>query len=127
MQLQISTWVAAGDKLIVNCKGRIVAGDEITLLRHQVRDLVDVHPQIILNLAEVNYVDSTGIGTLVELYTAAKNAGGNICLAGLMKRIHDLLQITKLLTVFETFPTVDDAVATINQRERSQPQARSAD
>lgn len=127
MQLQTSTWVAAGDILIVNCRGRIVAGDEVVLLRHQVRDLVNDHPRIILNLADVNYVDSTGIGTLVELYTAAKNAKGSIWLAGLMKRIQDLLQITKLLTVFETFPTVDDAVATINQKAGAQPRARSAD
>ena len=126
MQLQTNTRTA-GDILIVNCKGRIVVGDETALLRHQVRDLVDDHPRIILNLADVNYIDSAGLGTLVELSTAAKHAGGNIWLVGLMKNIQDLLQITKLLTVFETFPTVDEALANISQREKPQPSTRSAD
>jgi anti-sigma B factor antagonist len=110
MQLQTSTrWV--GDILIVDCDGRIVFGDETTFLRHQVKDFVAEHHQIILNLADVNYIDSTGLGTLVGLFTFARRAGNDIVLAGLTGKIKDLLQITKLVTVFLSFDTVEAALA----------------
>lgn len=126
MQLQTSTAII-GDVLVVNCKGRIVMGDETAFLRHQVRDLMNDHSRIILNLAEVDYVDSTGIGTLVGLYSAAESLGANIVLAALTKRIQDLLQITKLVSVFETFSTVEEAVAKITKPENSRSMAKSAD
>jgi anti-sigma B factor antagonist len=100
-----------GNALIVDCKGRIIVGDEATFLNHQVRDLVKENPAVVLNLSEVTYIDSTGLGTLVGLYGAAHNAGHQIKLAGLTERIKDLLQITKLVTVFETFDSVGDAVS----------------
>jgi anti-sigma B factor antagonist len=97
--------------LIVDCKGRIVCGEETAFLRHQVRDLINENPRIVLNLGEVSYIDSSGIGTLIELYTSAKGAGGEVKLGALTQRVKDVLQITKLVTVFESFPTPEEAVA----------------
>jgi anti-anti-sigma factor len=119
MELQTSTRIA-GDILIVSCKGRIVVGDETALLRANVRNAMTEYRWIILNLSEVDYIDSTGIGMLVGLFATSRNLGGNMWLAGLMKRVRDLLQITKLLTVFETFQTVDEALAKISQKEQMQ-------
>src|SRR5574340_71217 len=102
MQLQTSSR-SFGDALVLDCRGRIVFGDETAFLRHQVKDLLNESRQIVLNLAEVNYIDSTCVGTLVGLYTSARAAGGNIKLAALTGRVKDVLQITKLATVFETY------------------------
>ena len=104
-----------GTALVLDCKGRIVVGEEATLLDQQVRELVKQNPAVVLNLSEVNYIDSTGLGTLVGLYGAARNAGHQIKLAGLTDRIKDLLQITKLVTVFETFESVGDAVSSFHK------------
>jgi len=88
--------------LAFECNGRIVFGDESSLLRDEVKKAIaDGHKRIVLNLAEVNYIDSGGLGTLVALHTTAHNAGGTIKLANLTKRVGDLMQVTKLLTVFE--------------------------
>ncbi len=74
------------------------------------KNLLALNNQIVLNLGGVNYIDSGGLGTLVALYTTARNAGGSIKLAALTQRVGDLLQVTKLLTVFEVYDTVEDAV-----------------
>lgn len=101
MQLKLSTR-NKDEILVVDCSGRIVFGDESSLLRDEVKKAIaDGHKRIVLNLAEVNYIDSGGLGTLVALHTTAHNAGGTIKLANLTKRVGDLLQVTKLLTVFE--------------------------
>src|SRR3954467_1502928 len=73
--------------LVVDCKGRIIFGDETAFLRNQVRDLLDGNHKIVLNLAEVSYIDSTGIGTLVGLYTSAKSVGGEVKLAAVAGRV----------------------------------------
>ena len=67
------------------------------------RTLLAESPKVVLNLREVNYVDSGGLGTLVSLYTSARNAGGAVKLANLSRRVGDLLQLTKLVTIFEVF------------------------
>jgi len=88
--------------LIIGCSGRIVFGDESSLLREEVKKAVqDGVKRIVLNLGEVNYIDSGGLGTLVALHTTAHNAGATIKLANLTKRVGDLMQVTKLLTVFD--------------------------
>jgi anti-sigma B factor antagonist len=88
--------------LAIECKGRIVFGDESALLREEVKKAIqDGQKRIVLNLKEINYIDSGGLGTLVALHTTAHNAGGTIKLANLTQRVGDLLQVTKLLTVFE--------------------------
>ncbi len=109
MNLKMSTRLVDG-VTIVDCSGRIVFGDEAAALREFVKDLLSDHKQIVLNLGGVNYIDSGGLGTLVSLYTSARNAGGNIKLANLTQRVGDLLQVTKLLTVFDVYEGEDKAV-----------------
>jgi anti-sigma B factor antagonist len=105
-----------GSVVIIDCYGRIVMGEETAFLRSQVKDLLNQSRQIVLNLAEVNYIDSSGIGTLVGLYTSARNAGGEIKLASLTNRVKDVLQITKLGLIFEFYDTADQAASSFNKR-----------
>ena len=87
---------------IVDCSGRITLGEGSVILRDMVRDLLSKgNKKIVLNLAEVNYIDSSGIGELVSAFTTTKNQGGELKLASLSKRVHDLLEMTRLVTVFD--------------------------
>src|SRR6476660_6276348 len=87
---------------IVDCSGRITLGEGSVVLRDAVKDLLSKgQKKIVLNLADVNYIDSSGIGELVSAYTTVKNQGGELKLLNLTKKVHDLLQITKLYTVFD--------------------------
>jgi anti-sigma B factor antagonist len=108
MQLRMSTRQVDG-VLVVDCSGRVMFGEESASLRDMVKKLLAESPKVVLNLREVNYIDSGGLGTLVSLYTTARNAGGAVKLARLSQRVGDLLQITKLLTIFEVFD--DEEVA----------------
>lgn len=111
MSLKLTTRTSDGVK-VIDCAGRIVFGDEATQLRDIVKkDLAEKNNRIVLNLADVVYIDSGGIGTMVGLFTSARNAGGDIKLANLTKRVGDLLQITKLITVFESYDDVSKAVS----------------
>jgi len=96
--------------LVVDCAGRIVFGDESGYLRDTLKQLLLENKRIILNLGEVTYIDSGGLGTLVALYTSAMQAGATIKLASLTKRVGDLLQVTKLLTVFEVYDSEEKAL-----------------
>jgi anti-sigma B factor antagonist len=110
MQLKLGKRTVDGI-LAIGCSGRIVFGDESSLLRDEVKSAVQAgNKRIVLNLKEVNYIDSGGLGTLVALHTTAHNAGGTIKLANLTKRVGDLLQVTKLLTVFEVHDSEYDAL-----------------
>jgi anti-sigma B factor antagonist len=102
MQLRMSTRTLDG-VIVVDCSGRIVFGEESATLRDTVKKVLTQSPRVVLNLAEVSYVDSGGLGTLVSLYTTARNAGGALKLARLTQRVGDLLQLTKLVSVFEVF------------------------
>ncbi len=87
---------------IIDLSGRITLGEGSVVLRESVRDLLSKgQKKILLNLAEVNYIDSSGIGELVSAYTTCKNQGGDLKLLHLTKIVHVLLQITKLYTVFD--------------------------
>jgi anti-sigma B factor antagonist len=87
---------------VVDIVGRIVLGDEIGALRDTVRGLVaQGKKKIVLNLAHVDYIDSSGVGELVSSFTTVSNAGGELKLLKLTKKVHDVLQVTKLYTVFE--------------------------
>jgi anti-sigma B factor antagonist len=87
---------------VVDCSGRITLGEGSVTLRDTVRDLLSKgNKKILLNLAEVNYIDSSGIGELVSGFTTVRNQGGELKLLSLTKKVHDLLQITKLYTVFD--------------------------
>jgi len=91
-----------GDVSVVDVAGRITLGEGSSALRDSLRDLVGKnHKKILLNLGEVSYIDSSGIGELVSGFTTVTNAGGQLKLLNLNKRVKDLLQITKLYTVFD--------------------------
>ena len=95
---------------IVDMSGRITLGEGSSTLRETVRDLVSKgQKKIILNLGDVSYIDSSGIGELVSSFTSVSNQGGGLKLLNLQKKVHDLLQITKLYTVFEVH--TDEAAA----------------
>ncbi len=110
MQLRLSTREIEG-VAVVECNGKILFGDEAALLRDTVKNLLaEGKRQIVISLGNVSYIDSGGLGVLVGLYTSARNSGGGIKLARLTQRIGDLLQVTKLLTVFDVHETEDEAV-----------------
>lgn len=109
MSLKLSSRTTNGVQ-VIHCTGRIVFGDEASQLRELVKRELAENNRIVLDLAEVSYIDSGGIGTLVSLFTSARNAGGDIKLANLTKRVGDLLQITKLITVFESYDDEQKAV-----------------
>jgi len=109
MQLKLATRSKDGI-LVVDCSGRIVFGEESSLLRDTVKQAVSENKHILLNLGEVNYIDSGGLGILVSLDTTARNAGSNIKLTNLTKRVGDLLQVTKLLTVFDVHNSEAEAI-----------------
>src|SRR5579863_3474737 len=92
----------SGDVTIVDVSGRIQLGEGSTSLRDTLRDLVaQNHTKILLNLGDVSYIDSSGIGELVAGFTTVTGRGGQLKLLNLTKRVTDLLQITKLYTVFD--------------------------
>jgi anti-sigma B factor antagonist len=108
MKIEIRT---VGDIRILDCSGKITLGEGTMAVRNTVRDILKENgKKIILNLADVNYIDSSGIGELVSTYTTVTNSGGQLKLLSLTKKIQELLAITKLLTVFQVF---DDERAAI--------------
>ena len=110
MQLKLTKRTIDGI-LVVQCSGRIVFGEESSLLRDEIKNAIQQNnKRIVLNLGDVNYIDSGGLGTLVALHTTAHNAGASIKLANLTKRVGDLLQVTKLLTVFEVYNSEQEAL-----------------
>ena len=109
MSIKASTRLIDG-VMIVDLSGRITLGEGSSTLRETVRDLVSKgQKSILLNLSDVNYIDSSGIGELVSSFTSVSNQGGRLKLLNLQKKVHDLLQITKLYTVFEVH--TDEAAA----------------
>ena len=116
MRLKISTRQVES-VIIVDCYGHLVFGEETNLLRQQVKGLLPTSPQMVLNLRDLIYLDSAGMGTLVELFASARKAGGRVKLAGLSKHVREVLHIAKLIAVFEVFPDELAAVASF----RAQP------
>jgi anti-sigma B factor antagonist len=97
---------------VVDLSGRITLGEGCSQLRELIRDLLAKgHKKILLNLGEVSYIDSSGIGELVSGFTAVSNQGGQLKLLNLTKKVQDLLQITKLLTVFDVHDDETKAIA----------------
>jgi anti-sigma B factor antagonist len=115
MTLKLGTRIIDG-VIIVDCNGRIVFGEESGALRELVKDLLKDSKNIVVNLAGINYIDSGGLGTLVGLYTSARAGGGMIKLANLTHRVGELLQVTKLLTVFEVYDGEDKAVRSFQRK-----------
>ena len=115
MSLQLSDR-AIGDVVVVDISGRITLGDGgDAMLKEKVRSLLQQgRKKLVLNLAEVSYIDSAGLGELVQAYAAAGKNGGALRLLNTTKRIRDLLSITKLLTVFQVFDSEAEAVASFS-------------
>jgi anti-sigma B factor antagonist len=102
---------------VVDVSGRITLGEGCSQLRELIRDQVSRgNKKVLLNLADVTYIDSSGIGELVSAYTAVSNQGGQLKLLSLTKKVHDLLQITKLYTVFDVH---DDEAKAISSFEKA--------
>ncbi len=110
MSVKLSTR-QVGDVTVIDAVGRITLGEGASTFRDTVRDLSGKgHKKMLLNLSEVSYIDSSGIGELVSGFTTVTNHGGQLKLLGLTKRVKDLLQITKLYTVFEVHEDEASAV-----------------
>jgi anti-sigma B factor antagonist len=110
MSLKITIRETA-DAAILDMNGRVSLGDALADLRDSIREaLAGSQKNILLNLAEVSYIDSSGLGQLIGSYATVTNRGGKMKLLNLQKRVNDLMQITKLLTVFETYTNEEEAL-----------------
>ena len=102
---------AVGSVVILDLKGKITLGEGDEALKDKINSLIlQGHKKMLLNLADVPYIDSAGLGEIVRTYTTVSRQGGQLKLVNLTKRITDLLMITKLLTVFETFDSEQEAL-----------------
>jgi anti-sigma B factor antagonist len=103
-----------GDISVVALKGRVVLGEESSVLREQVKRLVaDGKRKIVLNMANVTYIDSAGLGTLVAAQVNAKKQGAALLLSDLGNKFHEVLQVTRLLTVFNVYATQAEAISSL--------------
>ena len=115
MALLQATYRDAGVVTVLDLSGRITLGEGSALLRSTIRELLDdQRVRILVNLGDINYIDSSGIGELVSAYTAVKNRGGELKLLNLTKKVRDLLQITKLYTVFDVHSDEVTALRSFN-------------
>jgi len=100
-----------GNVTILDLKGKILFGDGIEELRTSINNVIkDNEKNLLLNFSEVPYLDSTGLGEVVRSYTTIKNQGGQVKIIKLSHKVKDLLTVTKLITVFESFENEDEAV-----------------
>lgn len=115
MSIKVSTRQVDG-VTILDLSGRITLGEGSVVVRDAVRDLLAKGDKnILLNLGDVSYIDSSGIGELVSAFTSVKNSGGELKLLNLTKKVHDLLQITKLYTVFDVKDDETSAVGSFTR------------
>ncbi len=104
-----------GDVTVIDAAGRLTLGEGASAFRDYIRDLsAKGSKKILLNLSDVSYIDSSGIGEMVSGFTTITNSGGKLKLLGLSKRVKDLLQITKLYTVFDAYEDEAEAVRSFN-------------
>jgi anti-sigma B factor antagonist len=107
----------AGDVAIVDVSGKITLGEGAGTLRETIASLLaEGRKKILLNLGDVSYIDSAGLGELVGAFTSVRNRGGSIKLLNVQKKMQDLLQITKLYTVFETYDDEQEALRSFSQQ-----------
>ena len=112
MQIEQRT---VGSVMILDLKGKITLGEGDEALKDKINSLIlQGHKQMLLNFGDVPYIDSAGLGEIVRTYTTVSRQGGQLKLVNLTKRITDLLSITKLLTVFETFDNEAEALKSYN-------------
>lgn len=118
MSLKLTTH-QKGEVIVVVVSGKLTMGEGTSTLRTKIRELVaSGSRRIVLNMADVSYMDSSGMGELIAAHTTVTTAGGEIKLLNLAKRVHDLLKLTKLYTVFEAFE--DEALA-VNSFSMAKP------
>jgi anti-sigma B factor antagonist len=118
MNLQLKPrWV--GDVLVLQCAGRIVAGPEVDVLHETIRQELEEQPNVVLQMADVQFIDSSGLGTIVRLMSATRTAGGDLKICRLPEMIRKVLAMTNLHRVFEIYETEDDAILAALQGKRS--------
>lgn len=106
----------SGGVTVLDLSGKVTLGDGDTLLKDKLHSLLHQGKKsVLLNLGQVSYVDSAGLGAIVTAYTTMTREGGSLKLANVTKKLQDLLSITKLLTVFETFDSEDEAIRSFRQ------------
>ena len=111
MSLKVATREVK-DIIIIDLNGRLTMGEACAAIRDEVLDQAGHgYKKILLNLADVSYIDSAGLGELTGSYTSMKNRGGQLKLLNLTKKVHDLMQITKLYTVFDVYDDEKTAIA----------------
>ena len=111
MSLKLNTRESKG-VVVIDVGGRLTMGEASAAIREEIRDEMDHGVRkVLLNLADVSYIDSAGLGELTAAYTTVRNRGGELKLLNLTKRVHDLMQITKLYTVFDVYDDEKAAVA----------------
>ena len=117
MSLKINIRETA-DAAILDMSGRVSLGDALAELRDSIREaLAGDQKNILLNLAEVSHIDSSGLGQLIGSYATVTSRGGQMKLLNLQKRVNDLMQVTKLLTVFETYTTEEAALRSFAKKK----------
>ena len=109
MQLRLESR-PVGDVLVIQCHGRIVVGKEVFTLHSYVGDSFLKYGDVVLQLEQVEFVDSSGLGAMVRLMQAARSKGGDLKLSGVPPRILKTLEMTKLLSQFETYDSVEEAI-----------------
>ena len=114
MALKITDRVVDGVAIVV-LEGRIVLGEESNALREKVKSLLAAHKKIVLNMDNVTYIDSSGLGTLVASHTSARAQGASLKLSNLGSKFQEILQVTKLVTVFEVYPSEAAAIASFGK------------
>jgi anti-sigma B factor antagonist len=110
MDLKMDTHEVNG-VTVVSCHGRVMFGEEASALRDYLKQVFAASSRVVLNLSNVSYIDSGGLGTLVGVYSTARSGGADVKLCGLGQRLRDVLQVTKLVTVFEAYDTEPQAIA----------------
>lgn len=102
--------------VVIDLAGRLTIGEPVLLMRESIRVLVnDGVRHFVLNLGDVSYIDSSGLGELVSTFTSLRNKGGDVKLLKLTSKVQDLLQMTKLLTVFDVYDEEAQALASLKK------------
>jgi anti-sigma B factor antagonist len=112
-----------GDVVVIRCKGRIVAGAEVDSLQAEFEKQIRISRKVVLQLAETDYVDSSGLGALVRVFSVLKGAGGDLKMCHLSPRVLRVLEMTNLLSIFHTYPSEKEAIAGFSQAPGSRHSA----
>lgn len=105
----------SGDIVVLQLSGKIMGGPDASLLNDKLHELIEVgKTKVVVDLGSVEWMNSSGLGILIGGLTTMRNSGGDLKLANITDRIQSLLMITKLLTVFETFETIEEAAGSFN-------------